>query len=63
MTLGGASSVIAAGVFHPIDTIRVRMQSQVPMPDGTLKYRGPVQGMYQIAMEEGFGRAGLFKGI
>lgn len=63
MALGGAASVISAGIFHPCDTIRVRMQSQKPLSDGTLKYRNPLQGMYQIAAEEGLGRAGLMKGI
>lgn len=63
MGLGMAASIFGAGTTHPTDLVRVRMQAQTPYKDGTLKYRNPIQGMWQIAAEEGFWLRGLFKGL
>ena len=36
--LAGAASVLAASVTHPMDLIKVRMQIQPILPDGSKKY-------------------------
>ncbi|KAK3244097.1 hypothetical protein CYMTET_46278 [Cymbomonas tetramitiformis] len=59
------SGAIAAGFAEtatlPIDMSKVRLQTQVPCFDGTLKYRGMFQGIYVVAREEG--PRALWKGI
>ena len=60
--LAGIASMISASCCHPIDTIKIRMQLQPVMPDGTKKYPNMLSGMRIIAMEEGM-RKGIYKGI
>ena len=60
--LAGASSIVACTFVHPIDTIKVRMQIQVPLPDGTKKYPNMIAGIKTIMAEEGV-RYGIYKGI
>lgn len=47
---------IGAGVAEcmtlPIDVAKVRLQTQVPLSDGTLHYRGLLQGIYRVAADE-----------
>jgi hypothetical protein len=60
--LAGIASVNAANFTHPIDTIKIRMQIQKPLPDGSKKYRNMIQGILLISKEEGI-RRGIYKGI
>ena len=51
-------SAITAGFIYslvslPLDTAKTRTQSQKPLPDGSLKYRGVVGTVARIAREEG----------
>lgn len=36
----------------PIDIAKVRLQTQVPLHDGKLRYRGLVHGMYRVAADD-----------
>lgn len=60
--LAGAASMVAATCTHPIDLIKIRMQLQPTLPDGTKKYRNMIQGIQCVAKEEGIKR-GIYKGI
>jgi len=60
--LAGAASMVACSCCHPIDTIKIRMQLQKPLADGTLKYPGMIRGIQIIAAEEGL-KGGVYKGI
>lgn len=60
--LAGAASIVACTSTHPIDTIKIRMQLQPTLEDGTKKYKGLVQGIKLIASEEGL-KKGVYKGI
>ena len=51
-------SAVTAGFIYslvslPLDTAKTRTQSQKPLPDGSLKYRGVVGTVARIAREEG----------
>lgn len=54
--------MIAASCCHPIDTIKIRLQLQKPLADGTKKYKGMISGIGVIAKEEGV-RHGVYRGI
>lgn len=51
------AAAIGAGVAEcttqPIDTAKVRLQTQVQRPDGTWRYRGLSHGVYRVARDEG----------
>lgn len=53
---------MAGSATHPIDTCKIRMQIQKPLPDGSKKYKNLIQGIYVIGQEEGL-RQGIYKGI
>lgn len=53
---------MAATSTHPIDLIKIRMQLQKPLADGTKKYKNMPQGILLVAKEEGI-RKGIYKGI
>jgi len=54
--LAGIASMIAGAATHPIDTCKVRLQSQHKH-----KYPNIIQTIYIIVKQEGF--LGLYKGI
>jgi hypothetical protein len=56
--LGGLSSVFANLCTHPIETCKVRMILQT-----TKTYKSLPHCLYLISTQEGFGRAGIYKGI
>lgn len=60
--LAGGASMLAATSTHPIDLIKIRMQLQKPLEDGTKKYKNMPQGILLVAKEEGI-RKGIYKGI
>ena len=60
--LAGGASCLAATATHPIDLIKIRMQLQPTLPDGTKKYRNMMQGIVLVAKEEGI-KKGVYKGI
>ena len=62
MFLAGLASICAGICTHPIDTCKIRMQIQMPLADGSKKYKNLVQGIYVIHGEEGL-RNGIYKGI
>lgn len=62
-SLAGASSVFAGFCTHGVDTCKIRMQIQKPLPDGSLKYKNLFHGIMVIVKEEGLSRRGLYKGI
>ena len=58
--LGGVAGLTAQTLTYPLHVVRRRMQVQSPHdPD---RYRGILNGLQRIYLEEGF-RAGLFKGL
>lgn len=57
----GAGAAFAESVTLPIDISKVRLQTQKPLPDGSMKYRNMFQGIFRIASEEG--APALWKGI
>ena len=58
--LGGVAGLTAQTLTYPLHVVRRRMQVQLPHdPD---RYRGILDGLRRIYIEEGF-RAGLFKGL
>ena len=61
-SLAGVAAMISATATHPIDLIKIRMQLQPVLPDGTKKYSNMVQGIMMVANEEGL-RRGIYKGI
>ncbi|KNH06676.1 hypothetical protein XU18_2504 [Perkinsela sp. CCAP 1560/4] len=59
------SASLITGLFYsfvtmPIETVKVRMQNQKPLPNGMLKYRSMSQALSSIAKTEGI--ASLWKG-
>lgn len=62
MFLAGIASICAGVCTHPIDTCKIRLQIQVPLANGTKKYKNLVHGIYVIGTEEGL-RNGIYKGI
>mmetsp|Transcript_22578 Transcript_22578/g.35961 ORF Transcript_22578/g.35961 Transcript_22578/m.35961 type:complete len:266 (-) Transcript_22578:945-1742(-) len=56
-TAGGFAQVVAG---HPLDTIKVRLQTQQPGPDGKLPFNGMVDCAKKTFAKEG--PAGLYKG-
>ena len=54
--------MIAATATHPIDLIKIRMQLQPVLPDGSKKYRNMLQGIVLVSKEEGI-RSGIYRGI
>jgi hypothetical protein len=60
--LAGCASMISATSTHPIDLIKIRMQLQPTLEDGTKKYKNMIQGMKLVASEEGI-RRGIYRGI
>jgi solute carrier family 25 carnitine/acylcarnitine transporter 20/29 len=57
-TLGGCAG-IAAG--HPLDTVRVRLQTQVPLPCGSMPYLNTLDCTMKLVRLEGV--FALFKGL
>mmetsp|Transcript_33433 Transcript_33433/g.40969 ORF Transcript_33433/g.40969 Transcript_33433/m.40969 type:complete len:299 (-) Transcript_33433:434-1330(-) len=55
---GGGIAQVAAG--HPLDTIKVRLQTQVPGPDGKMPFAGMMDCAKKTFSHEGLG--GLYKG-
>jgi solute carrier family 25 protein 14/30 len=60
--LAGGASIISATATHPIDLIKIRMQLQPTLPDGTKKYSNMIKGIILVSKEEGI-RGGIYKGI
>merc|ERR1712065_24924 len=56
--VGGIAQVVTG---HPLDTIKVRLQTQTPLPDGSFKYNGFVDCTKTMLKEEGV--SGLYKGV
>ena len=54
--------MVAATATHPIDLIKIRMQLQKPLPDGSMRYKNMIQGIMMVAREEGL-KKGIYKGI
>mgnify|MGYP000894673514 CR=1 FL=1 len=54
--------MISATSTHPLDLIKIRMQIQPTLADGSKKYKNMVQGIFLVAKEEGI-RKGMYKGI
>jgi len=57
----GIGACLAETSTLPIDISKVRLQTQKPLPDGTLPYRNMFQAMAKVSSEEGF--PALWKGI
>lgn len=60
--LAGCASMISATSTHPIDLIKIRMQLQPTLEDGSKKYKNMMQGIMLVAKEEGI-RSGIYRGI
>jgi solute carrier family 25 carnitine/acylcarnitine transporter 20/29 len=60
ITAGSVGGVFQCLSGHPLDTIKVRLQTQ-PTDVKELKYKGTVHAFSTIVKEEGFG--GLYKGV
>lgn len=45
-------AAVAECVTLPIDIAKVRLQTQIPFQDGTMRYRGLVHGIYRVAADE-----------
>jgi len=60
--LAGLASMTAATFTHPLDLIKIRMQIQPLLEDGSKKYKNMVQGTFLVVKEEGL-RRGIYKGI
>ncbi|GAM20183.1 hypothetical protein SAMD00019534_033580, partial [Acytostelium subglobosum LB1] len=59
---GGVAGIIGASTVFPIDMIKTRLQTQKPLPDGTLKYNGIADCYRKIVANEGGMRA-LYRGL
>jgi len=57
----GIGAGIAEVMTLPIDIAKVRLQTQLPQKDGTMLYRGMIQGMGVIGRTEG--PSALYKGL
>ena len=49
----GIGAGVAEAMTLPIDIAKVRLQTQVPLADGSLAYKGMLQGMGLVAQTEG----------
>lgn len=47
--LASVSSVFANFPLHPLDTVKIRMQIQDPLPDGSKKYKNMLHGIWVIS--------------
>ena len=57
-TVGGLLQVVSG---HPLDTAKVRLQTQVTLPGQTPQYAGAVDALKKIWAAEWLG--GLYKGV
>uniref|UniRef100_A0A6B2LCD6 Mitochondrial carrier protein n=1 Tax=Arcella intermedia TaxID=1963864 RepID=A0A6B2LCD6_9EUKA len=56
-TMGGVAQVLAG---HPLDTVKVRLQTQVPVPGQPPQFNGMIDCFKKTVQHEGF--KGLYKG-
>lgn len=57
---GTAGGIAQVGAGHPLDTLKVRLQTQVPGPDGKLPFSGMGDCIRKTIALEGY--SGLYKG-
>jgi solute carrier family 25 carnitine/acylcarnitine transporter 20/29 len=57
---GTAGGIAQVGAGHPLDTLKVRLQTQVPGPDGKMPFAGMGDCIRKTIALEGYG--GLYKG-
>lgn len=60
-SVGAIAGVIGTSCIYPVDMVKTRLQNQIALPDGTLKYRNPFQCFQTILRTEG--ASGLYRGL